>query len=197
MFTGLIEAVGIAAEVRKGASETNLAVLMGSFTHGVRVGDSIAVAGACCTVTAIEGPLARFVLSTETVARTWFGQLVPEMRLNLEQSLRAGQPMGGHIVQGHVDAVGKVTQPVDPMRGGRLGVALPRRLLRYCADKGSIAIDGVSLTIAAISDDTVEIAVIPHTAQNTTLGRVHAGQHVNVEADIIAKYVERLLRPPA
>ena len=137
--------------------------------------------------------MARFWLSDETLARTWLGNAKPGTRLNLEGALRAGDPLGGHMVQGHVDGRGAVTQAIDPGLGGELRVHLPPELLRYCVEKGSITLDGVSLTIAEKPSDEVRIAVIPHTAQWTTLGDKLVGEAVHVEVDVIAKYVERML----
>jgi len=137
--------------------------------------------------------VAAFHLSRETLDRTWLGAARIGDRLNLEGALRAGDPLGGHLVQGHVDGVGSVVGPIDAAAGGELVVRLPDGLLRYCVEKGSIALDGVSLTIARERGSEVEIAVIPHTAQVTTLGTKRIGDPLHVEVDVLAKYVEKML----
>lgn len=193
MFTGLVAARGRVTRVRRSGAELELGVELGGLAAAARVGDSIALSGVCCTVTDLVGGIAGFWLSGETLRRTWFGRAAVGDELNLEAALRAGDPMGGHIVQGHVDGLAQVVAPVDADAGGELVVQLPATLLKYCAEKGSISLDGVSLTIAALAGDRITVAVIPHTAQSTTIGRWRAGQQVNVEVDVLAKYVERLL----
>jgi riboflavin synthase len=148
-------------------------------------GDSIAVDGVCLTVVARDGGKLAFDVVPETVARTKpFGAEV-----NLEPALRIGDPLGGHYVQGHVDGVGRVRSHAE----GRLSIEAPDELLRYCVEKGSIAVDGVALTIAALGDDAFEVALVPHTLQVTTLGALRPGDRVNLEVDLLAKYVERLV----
>jgi riboflavin synthase len=148
-------------------------------------GDSVAVDGVCLTVVERRDGRLAFDVVAETLARAKpFGAEV-----NLEPALRAGDPLGGHYVQGHVDAVGRV-RSAD---GERLSIEAPRRVLRYGVEKGSIAVDGVSLTISALGDDAFEVALVPHTLAQTTLGALRPGDAVNLEADVLAKYVERLL----
>ncbi len=197
MFTGLIEGVACVLDARKLSDAMELRVDLGPLSEGARVGDSIALSGVCCTVTHVEGSTVRFWLSAETLSRTWLGQLeigpiALKRKVNIERCLRAGQPMGGHIVQGHVDGVGKVTRAVPP-EGGTWRVAVPQALVHYCVEKGSIALDGVSLTIAELAGTSLSVAVIPHTATHTTLGALAVGDLVNVEVDVLAKYVERML----
>jgi riboflavin synthase len=197
MFTGLIEGVARVLDARRLADAMELRVDLGPLNAGVRVGDSIALSGVCCTATHVLDGSVRFWLSAETLNRTWLGQLMStpialKRKLNVERCLRAGQPMGGHIVQGHVDGVGKVTQAVAA-EGGTWRVEVPQALVHYCVEKGSIALDGVSLTIAELAGTSLSVAVIPHTATHTTLGALAAGDPVNVEVDVLAKYVERLL----
>ena len=193
MFTGLVAAVGVVQAVTKVGAEMDLAVDLAGLQGPVRIGDSIALSGACCTVVELRGKTATFHLSQETLARTWLGRARVGELLNLEAALRAGDPLGGHLVQGHVDGTGEVTQAIDPQQGGELGARVPANLRRYCVDKGSITLDGVSLTIAGMRGDELRIAVIPHTAQVTTLGRKHKGEPLHVEVDVIAKYVEQML----
>jgi riboflavin synthase len=182
VFTGIIRERGRVASYEHGrlVVETNL-------TAGI--GDSIAVDGVCITVVENGGGHLAFDIHPETRARAKpFGAEV-----NLEPALRAGEPLGGHYVQGHVDGVGRVRSLEAEGDGKRLSIEAPRDLLRYCVEKGSIAVDGVSLTIAALDDDSFEIALVPHTLAETTLGALEPGDSVNLEVDVLAKYVERLL----
>jgi riboflavin synthase len=166
---------------------------LGSLPGLFRVGDSIALSGVCCTVVEMEDGRATFHLSPETLDRTWLGSSKAGTQLNLEGALRAGDPLGGHLVQGHVDGVGEVEQSIDPELGGAFVVKVPDSLRRYCVEKGSITLDGVSLTIAGFDDAKLRIWVIPHTAAVTTLGRLPKGAPLHVEVDVIAKYVEQML----
>ena len=194
MFTGLIQSIGTVVDIRKSGGEADLDVQLAPETAaGERLGGSIALAGVCCTLVALAGTVGTFHLSAETLRRTRLGELAPGARLNVECALRAGEPLGGHLVQGHVDGLGRVAVGVDPEAGGELVVEVPESLQRYCVPKGSLTVDGVSLTVAAIDGDRVTIALIPHTARMTTLGAATAGDPVHLEADVIGKYVERLL----
>ena len=193
MFTGLVQAQGTVLAVLPVGRERRLRVDLGGLPGPFRLGDSIALSGVCCTVVALADGVADFHLSTETLDRTWLGQAQVGQPLNLEGALRAGEPLGGHLVQGHVDGVGAVVAAIDAAAGGDLVARVPADLQRYCVEKGSITLDGVSLTIAGMQGDTVRIAVIPHTAQVTTLGRKCTGDGLHVEVDVIAKYVERML----
>ena len=193
MFTGLVQAVGTVRDTVAMGDGRRVLVDLGSLRGPFRIGDSIALSGVCCTVVELAGTVASFHLTAETLARTWLGSLLVGDRLNLEGALRAGDPLGGHLVQGHVDGVGRVTGPIDPHAGGELWVAVPPGLRRYCVEKGSITLDGVSLTLAELRADAVRIAVIPHTAQWTTLGGKRVGDPLHVEADVLAKYVESML----
>lgn len=198
MFTGLVQAVGTVHRRLAAGAELRLAVALGDLPGAFRIGDSIALSGVCCTVIGLEaglgGRVAEFHLSPETLARTWLGEAAVGTPLNLEGALRAGDPLGGHLVQGHVDGCGRITGAIDPEHGGDLWASVPADLRRYCVEKGSITLDGVSLTIAGQQDDRIRIAVIPHTAAHTTLGRKRSGEPVHVEVDVLAKYVERMLR---
>jgi riboflavin synthase len=154
------------------------------------VGDSIAVDGVCLTVVEAEGGRLAFDVVPETVARTKpFGDAV-----NLEPALRTGDPLGGHYVQGHVDGVGRIQSVEAEGEGLRVFVEAPADVLRYVVEKGSIALDGVSLTVAELADDAFAIALVPHTLEATTLAELAPGQEVNLEVDVLAKYVERLLQ---
>jgi riboflavin synthase len=189
MFTGIVREVGTVE-----AFDGSRLVVAGPETAaGVAVGDSVAVAGVCLTVVeAGEGRLA-FDVVPETLARAALGGLEPGGSVNLEPALRVGDPLGGHVVQGHVDAVGSVRSLEPEQESRRVWVDAPESVVRYCLEKGSIAVDGVSLTVAALDDDGFEVALIPHTLEVTTLGRLGPGDRVNLETDMLAKVVERLL----
>ena len=200
MFTGLVTAVGVVRGVAPAGvplePESELEVELGPLAGSARIGDSIALSGVCCTVVSRHGDRARFHLSAETLRRTWLGRAAAGTRLNLEPALRAGDPLGGHMVQGHVDGVGEVVRPVGA-GGGPWVVRIPKPLARYVVEKGSIALDGVSLTVAELEGERLTIAVIPHTASVTTVGTLPAGAPLHVEVDVLAKYVERMLGPHA
>lgn len=189
MFTGIVRELGTVVVF----DGSRLVVAAPETSAGAAVGDSVAVSGACLTVVeAAEGRLA-FDVVPETLSRTSLGGLEPGGSVNIEPSLRVGDQLGGHVVQGHVDAVGRVRSVVPEGDGRRLWVDSPEGIVRYCIEKGSIAVDGVSLTVAAFDDDGFEVALIPHTLEVTTLGRLEAGDEVNLEADILGKVVERLV----
>jgi riboflavin synthase len=195
MFTGIVEEVGdvVAAEVRPEGAR--LRVRAPRLAPLASLGDSIAVSGCCLTVVERDGDVVAFDAVPETLARTTLGGLYAGGRVNLEEDLRAGEPLGGHIVQGHVDGVGEVAGREVEGDGARLAVRTPEELRRFLVEKGSIAVAGVSLTVAALTDDGFEVALIPHTLAVTTLGELNPGDHVNLETDVLARHVERLLRP--
>lgn len=186
MFTGIVEERGEVA-ARDGA---RLRVRAETVLEGVSLGDSIAVNGCCLTVVAFGDDWWDADVSEETYARTSLGSLVVGEPVNLERPVRPVDRLGGHIVQGHVDAVGTVVQPVPDLQ-----VRMPPDLLRYVVEKGSITVDGVSLTVVDLLPDGFTVAIIPHTAEVTTLGVRRPGDLVNLEVDVVAKYVERLLVP--
>ena len=199
MFTGIVREVGtVVAVERPDGGGARLTIAAPGIAARTLAGDSVALNGVCLTATAPptpDGGLA-FDAVPETLDRSTLASLRPGDRVNLEPALRAGEPLGGHLVQGHVDAVGTVTELAAEGDGARLTVELPPALHRLCVEKGSIALDGVSLTIAALGPDadrTIEIALVPHTLAETTLGGLRPGDGVNVEADVLAKHVERLL----
>jgi riboflavin synthase len=189
MFTGIVREVGTVA-----AFDGSRLVLEapGTATQSA-VGDSVSVAGACLTVVEAEAGRLAFDVVPETVARTTLGRLRDGDRLNLEAALRLGDPFGGHVVQGHVDDVGRVRGIEPEPEGRRVWLDAPETVLRYCIEKGSVAVDGVSLTVASLDDEGFEVALIPHTLAATTLGGLEPGDDVNLEADVLAKVVERLL----
>lgn len=161
----------------------------------VGIGGSVAINGVCLTAEAVEGGRLVFHAVPETLSRSTLGELARGSAVNLEPALRAGDPMGGHLVQGHVDGIGRVQSIEAEGEGLRVIVEASDETLRYCVEKGSITVDGVSLTIAELHDDAFGLAVIPHTIAETTLSRLVPGQRVNLEVDVLAKYVERLLEP--
>ena len=192
MFTGIVRERGRVVAARRNGSGLELRVAAPETADTTSVGDSVAVAGCCLTAVATKDGELAFDAVPETIARTTLGELAEGAEVNLEPALRAGEPLGGHYVQGHVDGTGRVRSLEPEGDGAQLTLDVPQELLRYCAEKGSLAVDGVSLTIAALGDDTVEIALVPHTLAATTLGSLSTGAPVNLEVDVLAKYVERL-----
>lgn len=189
MFTGIVREVGTVEAVEDAGADARLRVRAPETAATTAVGDSVSVSGVCLTAVAAAGGALAFDVVPETQRRTTIGRLGPGDSVNLEPALRAGEPLGGHIVQGHVDGVGRVRR-VD-VEG--LEVEAPPELLRYLVEKGSVAVEGVSLTIAALTADGFTVALVPHTVQATTLGALAEGDEVNLEADVLAKHVERLL----
>jgi len=189
MFTGIVRELGT-VETFDGS---RLVVVAPETAATAALGDSVAVAGVCLTVVANENGRLAFDAVPETLSRTALGGLRPGGAVNVEPSLRVGDPLGGHVVQGHVDAVGRVRSVTPEGDGRRVWVDAPETVVRYCIEKGSIAVDGASLTIAAFDDDGFEVALIPHTLAVTTLGGLEPGDEVNLEADVLGKVVERLL----
>jgi riboflavin synthase len=189
MFTGLVREVGTVASMVNG----RLTISAPETARGVQLGDSVAIDGVCLTVVACGDSSLSFDAVPETLARTALGTLDQGSRVNLEPALRAGDPLGGHYVQGHVDGVGAVRSVEAEGEGRRVRFEAPAALLRYIVEKGSIAVQGTSLTVAAVDETGFEVALIPHTLQATTLGALVPEQPVNLETDVLAKYVEKLL----
>jgi riboflavin synthase len=192
MFTGIIESVGAVAEVRTSPAGARLVIEAARAAQDAAVGDSIAVNGVCLTAVEVAPPQLRFDVVHETLRRSNLGELAAGDEVNLERPLAAGGRLSGHFVQGHVDATGQVRSLVEEGDSLRIGISAPASVLRYVVEKGSIAVDGISLTVAARDESGFEVAVIPHTRAITTLGRKLPGQTVNLEVDILAKYVEQL-----
>jgi riboflavin synthase len=193
VFTGIVRELGVLEAIEGDGDGARLRIRAPRAAADAEVGDSIAVNGVCLTVVQIGKATLAFDAVPETLTRSSLGELEPGADVNIEPALRAGEPLGGHIVQGHVDGVGTVRALEREGEGVRLEVEVPAGLARYCVDKGSIALEGVSLTIAKVEDDTVTIALVPHTLAATTLGRLEPADVVNVEVDVLAKHVERLL----
>jgi riboflavin synthase len=197
MFTGIIIATGKIAAITERSGDLELAIDAPALDHSrTSIGDSVCVQGVCLTVTRLEG--ARFCadVSRETLAKTTLGGLERGSRVNLEPSLRAGDPLGGHLVSGHVDAVGALANIAKEARSHRLQFELPGALMRFVAPKGSICIDGVSLTVNEVEGCRFGVNIIPHTFEVTTLGGLVPGARVNVEIDVIARYLDRLMSKP-
>jgi riboflavin synthase len=193
MFTGLIREVATVSAVAGGPDGVRLTIEAPETSRDALVGDSIAISGVCLTVVAVDDALLSFDAVPETLERSSLGRLAPGGRVNVEPALRAGEPLGGHYVQGHVDGVGTV-RSVDPEGDGkRIWLDAPAELLRYVVEKGSVSVEGTSLTVAGLDDEGFGVALIPHTLAATTLGELQPGDAVNLEADVLAKYVERLL----
>jgi riboflavin synthase len=185
MFTGLVREVGRVVSFADGRLriESQLAAA---------IGDSVSINGCCLTVVDGDRRTLAFDAVSETLARTTLGRLEPGAGVNLEPALRAGEPLGGHYVQGHVDGVGRVRSVESEGEGQRAWFDAPPDVLRYCVEKGSVTVDGVSLTVAGLDDKGFAVALVPHTLAVTTLGALQRGNEVNLEADALAKYVERL-----
>ena len=193
MFTGIVREVGVVVSATEAAGGRSLLVRAPVTAAGCAVGDSVALAGCCLTATAVAGDEVSFHAVPETLARTTLGTLAAGDGVNVEPALRAGDPLGGHYVQGHVDGVGHVGSVHDEGDGRRVAVGAPDHILRYCVEKGSITVDGVSLTVAALTDQAFAVVLVPHTLEATTLSDLEPGEAVNLEIDVLAKYVERLL----
>jgi riboflavin synthase len=193
MFTGIVEELGLVAAIDGDGDGLRLQIEAPVLAPLCQIGDSVNVSGCCLTVVAIEGDALLFEVVPETLRRTALGGLEPGARVNLEDALRAGEPYGGHIVQGHVDAVGELGERREEGIGLWLRFRAPGQVQRYLIEKGSVAVAGVSLTVAALHDDGFAVAIVPHTMQMTTLAGLTVGAAVNLEADMIARYVERLL----
>lgn len=195
MFTGIVRELGRVALFQGDAAGVRLDIDAPTVSSGVGVGDSVAVNGCCLTVEAVQDGVLRFHAVPETLRRTSLGRLQAGAEVNVEPALRVGDPLGGHYVQGHVDGVGRVQSVEAEGEGLRVIVEAPPEILRYCVEKGSVAVEGVSLTVAEVHDDAFGIALIPHTLEETTLSLLVPGREVNLECDVLAKYVERLLPP--
>jgi riboflavin synthase len=185
MFTGLVREVGAVVSFEDGRLRVESSI-------AAAIGDSVAIDGVCLTVVDGDRQTLAFDAVPETLARTTLGGLQPDAAVNLEPALKAGEAFGGHYVQGHVDGVGRIRSVEPESDGKRVWIDAPAEILRYCVEKGSIAVDGVSLTIAGLDDAGFAVALVPHTLAATTLGAAAAGDEVNLETDILAKYVEKL-----
>jgi len=193
MFTGIIEVVGQIVSIEDSGDFRTLRVQVGAILDGIKAGDSIAVNGVCLTVRTFNSGSFTADLSRETLERTSLNALHAGTTVNLERPMRADGRFGGHIVQGHVDGVGKIRSFNRVGDNWNLQVEFPEDAARYIVHKGSIAVDGISLTVASLGTSVLEVAIIPHTFENTNLRHAKTGDTVNLEFDIIAKYVERMM----
>jgi riboflavin synthase len=200
MFTGIVSELGTVRSVDRTDAGARIAI-DASFAGELREGDSVAVEGTCLTAAAVSAQGFGADVMNQTLSLTTLGELSGGSRVNLEPALRAGEPLGGHIVQGHVDGVGEVLSVVEDGFARRLRVGVPGGLERYLVEHGSVTVGGVSLTVAALDDDRAadgapwfEVSLIPETLERTTLGAAAQGSRVNLELDLVARYVERLLR---
>lgn len=194
MFTGIVSCVGGLEDVEERSGDTRLRVdVAGLPVERLALGASIAVNGVCLTVTAREGTVVAFDVSRETLALTTLGRLAPGARLNLEPALTLADPLGGHLVSGHVDAVGEVVAIEPDARSTRVTFRLPEGLVRYVARKGSLCVDGVSLTVNEVAGDRAGVNLVPHTLGHTIMSDYRPGTAVNLEVDLVARYLERLL----
>jgi riboflavin synthase len=194
MFAGIVQAVGSIRARNERGGDVELIIDAGDLSlQSTRLGDSIAVSGVCLTVTRTSGSTFATDVSRETLSLTTLADLKPGSRVNLETALKAGEPIGGHLVSGHVDGVGRLLARTADGRSERLAFEVPRELAPYIARKGSVCIDGVSLTVNEVTDARFGVSLIPHTLAAKTLGDLVLGARVNIEVDLIARYVERLL----
>ena len=192
MFTGIVREVGsiVGADGDEDGITLRVDAAITAATTGI--GDSISIDGVCLTAEAVDDETIRFHAVSETLGRSTLGRLGVGDAVNVEPALRAGEPLGGHIVQGHVDDVGTILSVAEEGDGLRVRIGAGTHVLRYCVEKGSITVEGVSLTIATLGESSFGVALVPHTREATTLGGVAVGDEVNLEVDVVAKYVERL-----
>lgn len=194
MFTGIVEQVGVIASIIRSAHSAKLAIAANKLFDDVQVGDSVAVNGVCLTATAVRRNFAEFDLSPETLSNSTFGSARIGEKVNLEKALPVAGRLGGHLVTGHIDGLGEIRNKSKTGDGLELYLSVPSGILKYLVFKGSVAIDGVSLTLADFRDGLVLISVIPQTLKSTTLDLKSVGDKVNVEVDLISKYIEKHLR---
>lgn len=195
MFTGIVEELGAIRAVRRGAASAVLSIGAAEVLSDLKIGDSVAVNGVCLTVTSLDDGGFTADVMHETLGRSSLGALAPGGRVNLERAMPANGRFGGHIVSGHIDGTGKIASVRPDDNALWYTISAAPELLRYIVEKGSITIDGISLTVAAVDEVSFSVSLIPHTAAVTTFGKKRAGDIVNLETDIIGKYVEKLLRP--
>lgn len=194
MFTGLVETIGTVTSIANQPPGKRFTIDAGMVAEDAQIGDSICVNGCCLTVVSIAGTKLDFEAGDETLSRTNLNKIAVGGGVNLERSLAVGDRLGGHYVTGHVDGMGSLIQRTDDPPWSHLKFQMPKRLASQVAAKGSIAIDGISLTVVDADNQSFTVAVIPHTLQATTLGRLAVGEQINLETDVLAKYVQRSLQ---
>ena len=195
MFTGIVEEIGLVENVKKGPASASVTINAPAVTAGTKTGDSIAVNGICLTVTSLAGSTFTADIMHESLNRSSLSDLRRGCRVNLERAMAADGRFGGHIVSGHVDGTGIISAIREDDNAVWYTVRTSPAIMRYIVEKGSVTIDGVSLTVAAVTEDSFSVSVIPHTRQFTIMGDLRAGDKVNLENDIIGKYVEKFLKP--
>lgn len=192
MFTGLIETIGTVAKIDRRGEGILITINFSSELDALKIGDSISTDGVCLTVTHLHAQGFAAEASAETVRRTTLGNKRPQQKVNLERALRLEDRLGGHLVTGHVDEVGKITRITPEGSSRKITFQVTEKSVRYLVEKGSVTVDGVSLTVNEVKSDRFSVTVIPHTASHTTLGSKRVGDEVNIETDILGKYVEKL-----
>jgi riboflavin synthase len=193
MFTGLVQSLAVVRSLERVGPGVRLVIADAQIASRSTIGDSIAINGCCLTVVAVSGDGLSFDAGEETLSRTNLGELEQGSHVNLETSLKLGDDLGGHLVTGHIDAVGTVDERQDDAEWSKIWFRVPTELTRQMASKGSVAVDGVSLTLVEVESERFSVALIPHTLKVTTLGQRSVGDRVNIETDVLAKYVERQL----
>ena len=193
MFTGIVEELGNISQIKKTDTGKQFTIIAKAIMDDLKVGDSVSVNGVCLTVTTYDESSFNLDLVKETLKKSNLGDLKKGNSVNLERAITLSTRLGGHILQGHVETVGVIMDKVPSGDGATLSVGIDPGFMRYCISKGSIALDGVSLTIASMSENIIKIALIPHTLEMTTLGLKDVGDSLNIETDIIGKYIERLM----
>ncbi|MFH1023370.1 MAG: riboflavin synthase [Planctomycetota bacterium] len=195
MFTGIVEGMGDVARIERRGAGRRLWVRAGRVGRSLKKGDSLAVDGVCLTVTAVRAGVAAFDAVEETCRRTTLGLVRPGMRVNLERPLRLNSLLGGHLLQGHVDTAGKIARWAPAGDGKKIWVRIPREYARFLVEKGSVGMDGISLTLVDVTVGTFSVALIPFTLTHTTIGQKRTGEPVNIEIDVIAKMVHQFVVP--
>ena len=194
MFSGIVEEMGALKSVEKRLTGAKMSILASAVLQDLKIGESVSVSGACLTVTAIDNQDFSVDVSSETLNRTTLGSATAGDPVNLERAMKLNERIGGHLVSGHIDGIGLVRGREQDGNSFHLTIEAPEEIFRYCVQKGSITVDGISLTINVVSDKFFSVAIIPHTAKVTTIGLKQIGDSVNLETDLIGKYVERLLQ---
>ncbi len=196
MFTGIVEEIGTVCEVKRNGNNSYIRIIAEKVLSDVHIGDSIAVNGVCLTVTRHDGNIFQADVMNETLNRSSLGSLRNGSKVNLERAMSAQGRFGGHIVSGHIDGTGKITDIKNDGIAIWYTISAKPEIMRYIVEKGSVAIDGISLTVARVTENNFSVSIIPHTAEQTILSLKKIGDIVNLENDIIAKYVEKLIVPP-